>query len=54
MHGKLTNVILNEINYLIALKLLKGVGNATALKLINHFQSAKKVFHSSIIVRQII
>ncbi len=47
MLGKLTKPTFNELHYLIALKILKGVGNATALKLINHFKSAKAVFQSS-------
>lgn len=47
MQGKSFKSAYNELNYLISLKMLKGVGNTTALKLIKHFQNAKNVFHAS-------
>jgi len=36
-----------ELPYLLALKMIKGVGSATALKLIQHFHSAQAIFNSS-------
>ncbi len=37
----------NELEYLIALKSINGVGDAIALKLLKHFSSAKQLFKSS-------
>lgn len=35
-----------ELKFLIALKMIKGIGSVTALKLLKHFSSAKQIFRA--------
>ena len=47
MHGTHTDTSANQTKCLLALKMIKGIGNATALKLLQKFQSAGAVFQAS-------